>query len=550
MILWPAARLSSVARTLCLVGVLLASVLPPAHAAGPAVNGSGSDFAELEIDQWRPDVAREGFSINYGAGASGTGRAQFSQGLVDFAGTDTPYLTEDPVPKPSQPFLYVNTSAGGLGFMYHLTDTQGNPITHLNLTPEQVCGMFLYGAGATSVGGAAKDLYWDTFAGIQAANPNASLPHEKILKYARSDPGGINYIFMEFCIADAPAAWRFSQDWLAAYAPSAAPCSTNRDPYQLDGRPHDLWASCAFPGILDTYSDATANDVASPNGEGAITYVETSFAVVRGFPVASVRNSAGVYTQPTAGNVNEALAFATTAGDGTLRLAFNAPRPDVYFPSTYSYMVVPTANIDPAKGAVLAHFLNHAVTDGQLNASVLGFAPLACGIVNGSLDDIARIPGAPPRPGYRCTAPDPATVPVAAPSPPGGGSGAAATTVGGSTAGPSGPAGTTRPTAAGGSPVASPRVLPAAGASRPAIGEGTRPDGQPPGPPPAPQVAAGAPTPEASPAQEAPAASPLSVGDAVPPSPARLVLAILEGAALFLLAAGMAALARRGRLRR
>jgi ABC-type phosphate transport system substrate-binding protein len=512
-------------RIACAVGVVLTVVGPPARAAGPAINGGGSSFAELELDQWRRDVAEQGLSVNYGSSSSGLGRTQFAQGLIDFAGTDIPYQSEDPV-KATQPFLYVNVSAGGLGFMFHVTDTQGNRVDQLNLTPQQVCRLFTY------IG---TDNYWDA-PDIQAVNPNVSLPHELVHPVARNDPAGTSYVFMQFCIADAPDVWKAAIDWCIQWC---ATKSTEAHPQFLDSQPHSIWPQPC--NCLNGDADANANTVASPLiGEGDVTYVETGFAKVRGFPVASIRNSSGAYTQPTAANVNEALAFATTAGDGTLRLAFDAPRPDVYFPSTYSYVLVPTASFDPAKGSVLARFLDHGVTDGQARAELLGYAPLACGIVNSALDNIARIPGAPPRPSYSCKVPNPSASPVAGPAPPAG-------TSGGGGAVPRGGTG------AGGAAASQLAPVPSRSSRVPAA-DGPSARSAPGSAVPAPEGGAApttgteaAPVPGAGP----PAAlgSPLSVGGPIPPPAGTVFRTLAEGAALCAVGLGLAAAVRRRRAR-
>jgi len=165
----------------------------------------------------------------------------------------------------------------------------------------------------------------------------------------------------------------------------------------LDGLPSSRWPQ--FAGFSAFASDGVANAVANPvTGDGTITYVEAGFAKVRGFPVAWVRNSAGVFAQPTASNVSRALAYAHSAGDGTLTLAYRANDRNVYFPSSYSYVIAQTQGFSPDKGAVLGTFLNYAVTKGQDRAEPLGYARLSSVIVNAALNNIQRIPGAPPRP--------------------------------------------------------------------------------------------------------------------------------------------------------
>jgi ABC-type phosphate transport system substrate-binding protein len=61
-------------------------------------------------------------------------------------------------------------------------------------------------------------------------------------------------------------------------------------------------------------------------------YVEYGYAKQRGFPVASVLNAAGYFTQPTAGDVAVALTKATLNADLTQNLIVVYKNPD---PRTY-----------------------------------------------------------------------------------------------------------------------------------------------------------------------------------------------------------------------
>jgi hypothetical protein len=177
------------------------------------------------------------------------------------------------------------------------------------------------------------------------------------------------------------------------------------------------------------------------------------------------------------------------------------------------------------------------VTDGQARAELLGYAPLACGIVNSALDNIARIPGAPPRPSYSCKVPNPSTSPVAGPAPPAGTSGGGAVPRGGTGAGGAaasqpapGPSRSSRVPAADG-----PSARSAPGSAVPAREGGAAPT----------TGTEAAPVPGAGP----PAAlgSPLSVGGPIPPSAGTVLRTLAEGAGLCAVGLGLAAAVRRRR---
>jgi hypothetical protein len=148
-----------------------------------------------------------------------------------------------------------------------------------------------------------------------------------------------------------------------------------------------------------TAAENLANYVADPSsGPDTIGYVAAGYAKVRNFPMASVQNGLGAFTQPAEDNVTRALRFASPNGDGTFALRYDGPDALAYFPSTYSYVLAQTTGWDAAKGTVLATFLCYAVgKQGQDIAPGLGYARLSQVIEKIAVDAIMRIPGAPPR---------------------------------------------------------------------------------------------------------------------------------------------------------
>ena len=80
-------RIFSRLAVLCLA---IAFVVP--LAAGPAsastsIDGAGSTWSQIAIDQWRSDVAKFGISVNYQGNGSTTGRLNYIQGVTDFGDT-------------------------------------------------------------------------------------------------------------------------------------------------------------------------------------------------------------------------------------------------------------------------------------------------------------------------------------------------------------------------------------------------------------------------------------------------------------------------------
>jgi phosphate transport system substrate-binding protein len=402
----------------------------PAQAAGPALNGGGSSFAKNEIDQWRAEVARKPYelTINYVAQGSSFGRQQYLNGSFDFGASDIPFTAEELAVLNNtdrKDFVYVPVSAGGLGIMYNLIDVGGQQVRELNLYRRTVCRMFTE-----------PNMRWDD-PEIQQANPSLRLPAELIRPIVRQDGSGTSYVLSEYCIAVAPDVWAgFVQR--QGGDPAADPAFTR-------GEPTSNWP-VNWPGVSAALAaDGVAAAVADPaTGRYSVTYNESGFAKLRGFPNASVQNAAGVFAQPTEEAVTIALGYASPNGNGTFRLAYEGPAPEAYFPSTYSYVIAQTNGFPADKGEVLARFLCYAVTKGQRLelTSKLGYARLSAELVAIARESIVQIPGAPPwdqcavadappPPPAPTTAPPGQTVPTApGASVPGGGGGGGPSTTG------------------------------------------------------------------------------------------------------------------------
>jgi phosphate transport system substrate-binding protein len=361
-----------------------------AVADGAAINGGGSGFAALEMDQWRADTARAPFNLNvdYVAQGSSFGRNSFQSGNLDYGTSDIQY-PDNEIPglisskrcagrQPTQCFTYVPVSAGGLSFMYNLSNGSGQRVSNLALTRRAACGIF---TGAISK--------WND-PQIVATNPALASVNRTIVPVIRSDGAGESYVLSEYCQAVASDLWKNFQTLINKVdAGQVAPDFAA-------GEPVSVWPG-GWPNVNAVSSaDGTANNVADPTtGPNSITYVAAGYAKVRNFPVASVQNAAGQYTQPDETNVTVALGYATGRANGTFALNFNGLDPRAYFPSTYSYVLAQTTNGDVNKGKTLGQFLCYAVSKGQEIAPSLRYARLSTVLVSLAINQISQIPGAP-----------------------------------------------------------------------------------------------------------------------------------------------------------
>ena len=229
---------------------------------------------------------------------------------------------------------------------------------------------------------------------LAADNPGVAFPNLTVRPVTESDSAGTNYVLEEWCINQQPALW-------AAFA--------NQQNHQSGGpgdgvvisatQPESNWPG--LPGGLDQQSTSGVAGSIATNA-GAIGAVQVKYASDLGFGpttppkgVASVKNASGKYTQPTPVDVASALAYATQQSNGTHQLNFNGAGPNVYNPSTYSYLLAKTKGSDPALGAVLSGFVNYALTLGQQSSPSFGYASLGLSLEKYGVDQVtANVPGA------------------------------------------------------------------------------------------------------------------------------------------------------------
>ena len=344
-------------RALAGLGViaLVVSFLVPATArparADVSIDAAGSTWVQIALDQWAADVARQGLSINYQGVGSTSGRVFYYQDQVDFAASEIPFTTayKDATGTVStnevalaahRPYAYMPDVAGGTSFMYHL-DIAGNRVTNLQLSPTNLAKIF---TGVIT--------NWNDPA-LAADNPQLQLPNLPIRPVVRSDGSGTTAQFTAFMASQTPALWNaFCQR--VGYNQNPCPSVS-------------LWPD--INATQQQFSDGVADYVAAPYNNGAITYVEYGYAKQRGFPVASILNHAGYYTQPTPNAVAIALQGATLNADLTQNLGavYTFPDPRAYPVSSYSYMIVPTTTASPFttdKGVTLSKFILYLVCRG------------------------------------------------------------------------------------------------------------------------------------------------------------------------------------------
>jgi ABC-type phosphate transport system substrate-binding protein len=260
--------------------------------------------------------------------------------------------------------------------MYNLR-INGKRVTNLRLSGDNVTKIFT-----------AAITQWNDPA-IQADNPGIVLPPKKIVPVVRSDGSGSSAQFTKWMISQFPALWT--------------------DYCNRSGRAPKCGYTSFYPTVPGMQSQngdlGVAGYVAQSFAEGAIGYVNYSYAKTAQFPVAKVLNKAGFYTEPTPQNVAVSLLKAkinTNAADPTVYLTqdlegvYVDADPRNYVLSSYSYFILPTTvagQFSLDKGKTLGAFAYYAMCQAQQSSASLGYSPMPINLVQASFDQIKKIPG-------------------------------------------------------------------------------------------------------------------------------------------------------------
>jgi len=350
----------------------------PALAGGPLVNGGGSSYAAVAINQWAAEAQSiYGDTINYNTTSSVIGLNQFatSPPQIDFGASEIGYSTGQAASTPNEPYQYLPDVAGATCLMYNLKGITGQPVKQLLLNSGLMANIF-----------SGQIKYWDD-PSIKALNPGALLPHTPIAVVWRSDASGDNYLFTEYLTFEQAGNWNaFST---AMGYPAGADAIW---PYPTQGNYPHKYNLTGWIGAQG--SDIASNDVAADNG--AITYVETAYAYLHNKPCAFIQNASGHYVIPTELNDAVALEGAQLLPDLEQKLdgVYTNRLPDTYPISAYSYLVTQEGTENPQKGAVLGQFIQFLACKGQQAAGQLGYSPLPPNLVQDDFNGIDRINGA------------------------------------------------------------------------------------------------------------------------------------------------------------
>ena len=319
-----------------IVLLLVCVLLPLAVFGQTTLNGAGATFPYPIYSKWFSEYHKNhsDVQINYQSIGSGGGIRQVTEGTVEFGASDMP-MTDDQLKeaqaKLKTKVLNIPTVLGADVPAYNVPGLSGD----LKFTPDVLAGIFL-----------GRITNWNDKA-ISDANPGVKFPNQEIIVVHRSDGSGTTFIWTDYLS-------KVSADWKAQVGSG----TSVKWPKGLGGKGNE--------GVAGSIRQLS----------GSIGYVELIYAVQNKIPYGSVRNAAGVFVKASLEGVTAAAASAPKMPADFRVSITNAPGKDAYPISSFTWLLIPSQSKDPAKGKILADFLNWMTTDGQGMTGALSYAPL------------------------------------------------------------------------------------------------------------------------------------------------------------------------------
>jgi phosphate transport system substrate-binding protein len=381
-------RLSAVLLLGALVALGAVTSGSEAHATPAKINGSGSTYVALAMQQWVADAQTSGLQVNYLPTGSPQGLTQFGQNLIDFAGTEAEYSALGANANVPRGYQYVPDVAGAVAIMYNADDKAGRHVDYLHLSRQTISRIFI------------GDITNWSDPAIVADNGGLQLPDQPITVVYRGGQSGTTALFYDFVQHMVP-------DKFNAWA-ARNQLPTNVRIIQLDSAPNFAPKTLALNG-----SDQIAQYIASSSGKWAIAYDEFGYAVTYHAPAAWVQNQAGQWVLPYAENISAALEAAQLRPDLSQELAgvYSSGNPVAYPISAYSYLVTqcaPTGPLGSQRATCTGPYGNTGVTEtlskwmryiaceGQINMARIGYSPLPPNLSQELVNSIARMQGTAP----------------------------------------------------------------------------------------------------------------------------------------------------------
>ncbi|HUV71346.1 MAG TPA: phosphate ABC transporter substrate-binding protein PstS [Terracidiphilus sp.] len=313
-----------------LVAIVLA-MLTLSAAQAQKLTAAGATFPYPIYSKWFSEysAAHSGVEINYQSIGSGGGIAQVTKGTVDFGASDMP-MTDEMLSASKVKLIHIPTVMGAVVPVFNVPG-----VTNLRFSGATLADIYM-----------GKITTWNDPM-IAKDNPGVSLPSQKIIVVHRSDGSGTSFIFTDFLS-------KVSKEWADGPGKGTSPGW----PVGVGGKGNE-----GVAGLVRQLP-------------GAIGYVELIYALQNHMSFGAVQNADGKWiTASIAGVTASAATIKNMPADYRISIT-NAPGPDAYPISSFTYLLIPTHPTDAAKEKVIKDMLSWIIKSGESEASALSYAPL------------------------------------------------------------------------------------------------------------------------------------------------------------------------------
>jgi phosphate transport system substrate-binding protein len=328
-----------------LLAVLL-FVVALSMAQAQKITGAGATFPGPIYSKWFTEysAAHPGVQINYQQIGSGGGIQQVTSGIVDFGASDMP-MTDQALAASKVKLIHIPTVLGAVVPIFNVPG-----VSDLRFSPDVLADIYL-----------SKITTWND-PRIAKDNPGVNLPNDRIIVVHRSDGSGTTFIWTDYLS-------KVSPDW--AGGPSKGTAIN--------------WPT----GVGGKGNEGVAAQVRE--FPGAIGYVELIYALQNHINFGFVRNASGSWVKASIEGVTAAAATAKIPADYRVSIT-NAPGPNAYPISSFTYLLIPTHPTDMAKEKVIKDMLSWCINSGESEVSTLSYAPLPDSLKQKVLQTVYSLP--------------------------------------------------------------------------------------------------------------------------------------------------------------
>ncbi len=295
------------------------------------ITGAGATFVFPAMSRWSADYnAATQVKVNYQSIGSGGGIAQIKAKTVDFGSTDAPLKPEELAAAGLAQFPAV------IGGVVPVVNLKGISAGQIKLSGKVLGDIFL-----------GKISQWNA-PEIAALNAGVALPNVRITVVHRSDGSGTTFNFVNYLS-------KVNPEWKAKVGEGVAV----RWPSGLGGKGNEGVA--AYTKRIN----------------GALGYVELSYATINKMSHISMQNAAGKFVQPSIESFRAAAASADWKNSKDFYLLItNAPGEASWPITATNFMLMQKVPTSTERAKASLEFFKWVYANGDKSAEALGYVPL------------------------------------------------------------------------------------------------------------------------------------------------------------------------------